>query len=208
MVQKMAKITTAKIIRKARAVIAREAESVLSVGKQLDKNVAKVVNLMHKYKGHILVTGAGTSRAVAQRFAHLLACCGSPALFISAADALHGGAGAVTKNDVLFVISKGGHSREINKFVEIAKGKGAKIIALSETDKSPLAEMCDAVYKIKAAEGVDPYGMIATGSSLTNAAACDVLCVLLLEMKGYTKEQFGVTHPEGAVGKKLAEDKS
>ena len=193
------------MVEKAREVIGREAASVLGIKEQLDESIAKVVESMFNCRGHILVSGTGTSRAVALRFAHLLACCGSPGLFINAADALHGGAGAVTANDILFVISKGGHSREINKFVEIAKGKGAKIIALSETDKSPLAEMCDAVYRIKAQEGVDPYGMIATGSSLTNAAACDVLCVLLMEMKGYTKEQFGVTHPEGAVGKKIAE---
>ena len=67
--------------------------------------------------------------------------------------------------------------------------------------------MSDAIYQIKAPQDVDPYGMIATGSSLVNGAACDVLCVLLLEMRGYSKEQFGVTHPEGAVGRKLAEGK-
>ncbi len=60
--------------------------------------------------------------------------------------------------------------------------------------------------KVKAVGDVDPYGMIATGSSLVNAAACDALCVLLLERRGYSKEEFGVTHPGGAVGKKLAEE--
>ena len=85
--------------------------------------------------------------------------------------------------------------------------KGAKIIAHTEDPDAPLAKMSDAVYVVKAPEGVDPYGMIATGSSLVNAAACDVLCLLLLELRGYTKEQFGTTHPEGAVGRKIAEGK-
>jgi arabinose-5-phosphate isomerase len=195
-----------QIVEKARQVIEREAKAVAALTKQMTENLAEVVELMLNCKGHILVAGAGTSRAVAQRFAHLLACCGSPGLFINAADCLHGGAGAIGAGDVVFVISKGGRSREINKFAEIARAWGAKLIALTENPASPLGKMCDAVYEIKAPEDADPYGMIATGSSLVNAAACDVLCVLLLKLRGYTKEQFGKTHPEGAVGEKLAEE--
>jgi arabinose-5-phosphate isomerase len=137
--------------------------------------------------------------------AHLLACCGRPALCIDAADALHGGSGAVTENDVVFIISKGGHSTEINRFARIAKGRGAKIIAQTENPNSPLGKMSDLVYGVKAVRNVDPYGMIATGSSLVNGAAGDAICVLLLEITGYTKEQFGATHPGGAVGKRLEE---
>lgn len=194
-----------KLVERARAVVAYEAEAVRSLTAQLDESVARVAALMFECKGHILVAGAGTSRAVAQRFAHLLSCCGTPALALNAADCLHGGAGAITGRDILYVISKGGHSREINGLVEIAKHKGAKIIAHTENPKSPLAQMSDAIYQVKAPVDVDPYGMIATGSSLVNGAACDVLCVLLLEMRGYPKEDFGITHPEGAVGRKIAE---
>jgi len=200
----MAKFSKEEIIKKARKVIEREAEAVRASAKQLNKSVLKIAELMLNCPGHILVTGAGTSRAIALRFAHLLACCGAPGLFINAADCLHGGAGAVTAKDILFVISKGGYSKEINKFVKMAKNKRAKIIALTENDRSPLAKMCTAIYKIKAVPDADPYGMIATGSSLVNAAACDAICVLLLEISGYTKKDFGKTHPEGAVGKKLA----
>jgi arabinose-5-phosphate isomerase len=200
----MAKFSKEEIIKKAREVIEREAEAVRASAKQLNESIAEIAELMLNCKGHILITGAGTSRAIALRFAHLLACCGSPGLFINAADCLHGGAGAITAKDIVFVISKGGYSKEINKFVQIAKNKRAKIIGLTEDDRSPLAKMCTAIYKIKASPDVDPYGMIATGSSLVNAAACDAICVVLLELKGYTKEEFGKTHPEGAVGKKLA----
>jgi D-arabinose 5-phosphate isomerase GutQ len=197
-----------ELLEKAREVIAREGQAVGTLTAQIDESVVEVAQLMFDCKGHILVAGAGTSRAIAQRFAHLLCCCGTPAVALNAADCLHGGAGAVTGQDILYVISKGGHSREINCLVEIAKQRGARIIAHTENPDSPLAKMSDAVYKIKAPADVDPYGMIATGSSLVNGAACDVLCVLLLEARGYTKEDFGVTHPEGAVGKKIAEAKS
>ncbi len=196
-----------ELVEKARAVIAREADAVGMLTEQVDESVAGIAHMMLDCRGHILVTGAGTSRAIAGRFAHLLSCCGTPALSLNAADCLHGGAGAVTDRDIVYVISKGGRSREINSLVEIAKQKGAKIIAHTEDPDSPLAKMSDAVYRVKTPEGVDPYGMIATGSSLVNAAACDVLCLLLLEMRGYTREQFGATHPEGAVGRKIAEGK-
>ena len=203
----MAGQSAKKLVETAREVIARESDAVRTLTTQIDESVAEVARLMFNCKGHILVAGAGTSRAVSQRFAHLLSCCGTPALALNAADCLHGGAGAITGRDVLYIISKGGHSREINCLVEIARQKGAKIIAHTENPDSPLAKMSDAIYKVKAPEDVDPYGMIATGSSLVNGAACDVLCVLLLEMRGYSKEQFSVTHPEGAVGKKIAEGK-
>ncbi len=203
----MAKLSPEDIIEQARRVITEESQAVDALKKQLNENIKKVVDLMFNCSGHILVAGAGTSRAIAQRFAHLLACCGTPALFINAADALHGGAGSVTDKDVVYIISKGGQSSEINRFAQIARGQGAKIIAHTENPQSPLARLSDAVCHIKAPDNVDPYGMIATGSSLVNSAACDVLCVLLLKLRGYTKEQFADTHPGGAVGKRIESEK-
>ena len=194
------------LVAKAKAVVEREALAVRELLDQFDDSLESLIDLMLNCKGHVLVTGAGTSRAVAERLAHLLSCCGTPALFISAADSLHGGSGAITANDIVFIISKGGRSAEVNQFAELAKTRGAKVIAQTENPESPLAQISDAVYKVKAADDVDPYGMIATGSSLVNAAAGDALCVLLLERRGYSKEEFGVTHPGGAVGEKLSEE--
>jgi arabinose-5-phosphate isomerase len=179
------------MLTRAKAIVEREAQAVGALADQLDTDLEILVDLMLNCRGHVLVTGAGTSRAVAERFVHLLSCCGTPGLFVSAADSLHGGAGAITANDVVFIISKGGLSAEINQFAELAKTQGAKVIAQTENPESPLAQISDAVYRVKAIGDVDPYGMIATGSSLVNAAACDVLCVLLLERRGYSKEEFG-----------------
>lgn len=199
----MTEFSKAGTITRAKEIIRREAEAVSALATQFSDSLADVVSLLLNCKGHVLVTGAGTSRAIAQRFAHLLSCSGTPSLFISASDGLHGGSGAVTKNDVVYMISKGGRSAEINQFAEIARSRGAKLIAQTENPESPLAQMCDAVYEVKAEGDVDPYGMVATGSSLVNGAAGDVLCVLLLELRGYSKEAFGETHPGGAVGRKL-----
>ena len=199
----MTQLSREAIIAKANDVVAREAGAVADLQQQLGRTVVDVARVIFECRGHVLVAGAGTSRAIAQRFAHLLACCGTPGLFISAADAIHGGAGAVTDKDVVYIISKGGQSTEINQFAKICKSNGAKIIAHTEKPDSPLGRLADVVYHIVAPQDVDPYGMIATGSSLINGAACDALCVVLLEMRGYTKEQFSRTHPGGAVGKKI-----
>jgi len=194
------------LIVKAKGVIEDEARAVHALADQFDERLKGVVSLLLNCQGHVLVVGAGTSNAVARRFAHLLSCSGTPALHVSAADGLHGGASAVRAEDVIFAISKGGHSAEVNGFVKIAREHGAGVVAQTEDPISPLAQMSDAVYQIRTLGGVDPYGMIATGSSLVNCAAGDVLCVLLLELRGYTKEAFGETHPGGAVGKQLAEE--
>ncbi|MHC4670897.1 MAG: SIS domain-containing protein [Planctomycetota bacterium] len=202
----MAKLSRKEMVSKARKVVESESEAVKMLTQQINEEIFEVVDLLLNCKGHVLVTGAGTCRPIAERFAHLLSCCGTPALYISAADSLHGGSGAVTDRNVVYAISKGGRTAEINDFVKIAKANGAKVIAQTENHDSPLAKISDIVYKIVARGDVDPYGMIATGSSLVNGAACDVLCVLLLEARGYAKDMFGKTHPGGAVGQKLAKD--
>ena len=202
-------MNSTQILEKAQSVLINESKAVRALEAQIHaESLERITQMILDCPGHVLVAGAGTSRAVSVRFAHLLACCGTPALPINAADALHGSAGAIKAGDVVFVISKGGKSREINRFVEIAKNRGATIIAQTEKPDSPLGLLSDAIYHIVAPADVDPYGMIATGSSLVNAAAGDVLCALLLEKRGYTKEQFGVTHPEGAVGAILEQEKS
>lgn len=190
----------AELVSRARQVLEREAQGIAELASQMDESLTGIVDALLGCRGHVLVTGAGTSHAMAQRFAHLLSCCGVPALCISAADSLHGTSGAITANDLVFVISKGGRSSEINQFVEVARVRGAQVIAQTEDPGSPLAARSDLVYVVRADRMVDPYGMIALGSSLVNGAAGDVLCALALELGGYSKEAFGETHPGGAVG--------
>jgi len=199
----MTTICAQEAIARARTVVEREARAVAALAAQFDESLAPVVQALLDCTGHVLVTGAGASAAVAQRMAHLLSCCGTPALFISAADSLHGGAGAITERDLVYIVSKGGHSAEINQFADLARQRGAKVIVQTEDPGAPLAQKADAVYRVQTVGDVDLYGMIATGSSLVNGAAGDVLCVLLLEARGYSLADFGRTHPGGAVGKML-----
>jgi len=192
-----------EIINIGKKVIKSESSAVLSLIEQINNNFVEAVRLMHDCEGHVLVAGAGTSYSVARRLAHLLSCCGTPALLIDVGDSQHGLSGAVTERDILVALSKGGQTKEVITLAKVAKKRGAKLIAITEKLDSELGKLSDVALKVSAPPDVDPYGMVATGSSLVNAAFGDALCVVLLKMKGYSLEEFGETHPGGAVGKKL-----
>ncbi len=192
-----------EIISLAKQVVKQEADGVLTLLEQIDDSFVKAAQLMLACKGHVLVSGSGTSHSVARRLAHLLSVCGTPSLLIDAGDSQHGLSGAVTANDVLITLSKGGSSSEVIFLARVAKSRGATVISITEKSDSELGKLSDVVLKVVAPPEGDPFGMIATGSSLINAAYGDALCVVLLKLRGYTLEQFGETHPGGAVGKKL-----
>jgi len=194
-----------KIINIAQKVIKNESTAVLTLVDQLDNNFINAVRLMLDCKGHVLVAGAGTSHSVARRLAHLLSCCGTPALLIDVGDSQHGLSGAVTERDILIALSKGGQTKEVITLASVAKKRGAKLIAITEKPDSGLGKLSDISLKIVAPPEVDPYGMVATGSSLVYAAFGDALCVVLLKMKDYSLKEFGETHPGGAVGRKIGD---
>jgi arabinose-5-phosphate isomerase len=192
-----------QILEMAAETITLESRAVARLVEQLRPTLVQAAQMMLDCKGHVIVSGSGTSHAVALRFAHLLSCSGTPALFLHPGDSQHGAAGAVRAEDVLIALSKGGETTEVNFLTRVAKERGAKVIGITEKPASTLGNLSDITLVIQAPEGVDPYGMIATGSSLFNSAFCDALCVVLLNLRGYSLEQFGQTHPGGAVGQKL-----
>jgi len=200
-------MTSDEILELARSTIQKEIDGVATLIHQLDDRFVEVAERLLKCKGHVLVTGAGTSNPVAARLAHLLSCCGTPALFIHPGDSQHGLAGAVSKQDVLLAISKGGETTEVKHLAQVAKNRGATVIAMTEKPDSTIGRLSDVVLFVKAPPDGDPHGMIATGSSLVNAAMGDALCVVLLRLRDYSLEEFGETHPGGAVGRKLADTK-
>jgi D-arabinose 5-phosphate isomerase GutQ len=194
-----------EILSLASEVIQSEAAAVAAVADQLDDSFVDAALRLLECKGHVLVSGSGTSHAVAMRLAHLLSCCGTPALFIHPGDSQHGLSGAVRADDVLIALSKGGETAEVNYLARHAKKVGATLIGLTEKPASTLGKMSDVILKVVAPPDIDPYGMIATGSSLVNSGFADALCVVLLKLRGYTREAFGQTHPGGAVGIKINE---
>ncbi len=193
----------AAILERAAGVIRDEAAAVAGLSGQLPFELPRAVRLLLECRGHVIVSGSGTSHAVALRFAHLLSCCGTPAFFLHPGDSQHGAAGAVREGDVWVGLSKGGETTEVCYLAGIARKRGAHVVAITEQADSTLGRLADVVLEVRAPADVDPFGMIATGSSLFYSAFCDAICVALLELRGYSAESFGETHPGGAVGRKI-----
>ena len=189
------------ILAKAAQTIRMDAAAVLAVAEGLDASFCQVLDLLQRCTGKVLVTGMGTSGASARRIAHLLSCGGTPALFVNAADGLHGGLGAVSEQDVVIAASKGGESDELNEFCRRARARGARLVAMTATSSSTLARLADIVLIVQTPSEADPGEMMAMGSALAVCALGDALAITLMELRGYSWEAFEFTHPGGAVGK-------
>ncbi len=199
--------TDKEILQLGRATVKKEAAVAASLENQLTQTFVEACKLIVDCAGHVVLTGAGTSHAVALRFAHLLSCCGTPAFFLHPGDSQHGASGALRKGDVLIALSKGGETREVNFLASYAKDNGVAVIGICERADSTLGQLSTVVLEVIAPEDSDPYGMIATGSSLFNSALGDAICVTVLKMRGYTEEAFSKTHPGGAVGIRIDKNK-
>ena len=149
----------------ARELILAEGAAVAAIADQIDDTFDEAVELLLELTGKVVVIGSGTSGAVARRMAHLLSVCGTPSFFLIAADGLHGTVGAVSEGDLVIAISKGGESAELTGFVQLAKDRGARSMALTARVDSPLGELVDLAVRLDSA-GADPGGVIAMGSTL------------------------------------------
>lgn len=165
--------------------------------------VEEVIKLIGDCKGRIVVAGCGTSAAAAKKIAHSLCCVERPACFLNPSDAVHGALGLLQKDDVFILISKGGSTREIINMIPACKTKGAKLIGITENSESILARESDILLKIKVDKEPCPFNMLATASTLAVIAVFDAVCIALMHYTGYTREQFAVIHPGGAVGDRL-----
>jgi len=190
-------------LSRMRGTLLRESAILAHMAAELDGSVTRAVDLLLHTGGRILIGGAGTSHAVAARFAHLLCCSGLPAFFIHPADALHGGSGAVCPEDTVLLISKGGSTAEVNQFAALVRKRGAGLIAMTEAPDSELGRLASAVIRVQVPGDSDPFGMVATSSSLANAAVADAICETILCERDYTVAEFASTHPGGAVGQRI-----
>lgn len=159
--------------------------------------------LITECKGKVITTGTGTSGAAAKKVAHTLSCVERPALFLSPADAVHGGLGVVQPEDLVILFSKGGKTRELAALIPSLETKGCRTLAVTENENSPLALRATALLKVYVSGEPDPFDMLATSSTAAVIATFDALAIAVMEETGFTREQFGVIHPGGAVGERL-----
>ncbi|OCA93578.1 SIS domain-containing protein [Actinobaculum suis] len=194
-----------RTIEQAQKYILLEARAVAETAKLLDESFEEVVAVVANCKGKVFITGAGTSSFIARRMAHLMAVTGTPAIFISAMDALHGSVGAVEAEDVLIAISKSGESDEVCKLVNLLSEKKVLTVGLTESANSTLASRVDITCIIRTIEDADPGNFIAMGSTLVAAVWGDALARTVMDVLGWQLDKSLDLHPAGGVGKRVAE---
>ncbi len=182
-------------------VIRADAAAVLSALDGVDASFVAAARCIAGCRGKILVTGSGTSGAIAQRAAHLLSVGGTPAFYLPPSDGLHGGLGALQKDDLVLALSKGGSSVELNDFCERAKQLCSGVISITASPDSALAQLSDHIILMKLSDESDLGTIVATGSSLAAAAVTDALVEVCRSARGYGWDQVLFTHPSGAVGR-------
>lgn len=183
-----------------------ESDIVSDLIKTVDQEqIEKVIAALMDCKGKVIITGCGTSGVAAQKIEHTLSCVNCPALFLSPSNALHGGMGVVAKEDILIMLSKGGHTKELDDMVAPCKERGAFLISVTENEESYMAKESDLVLKIKVDKEPDDYNVLATGSIVGTIAVFDAIAIVISRLKGFSRDGFLKIHPGGDVGKRLAE---
>lgn len=165
--------------------------------------VLRVISNIGNCKGKILISGCGTSAAAAKKIAHSLCCVERPACYLNPADAVHGALGLLQKGDIFILISKGGNTSEIASMIPACKTKVATLIGVTENPDSVLGKAADILLSIKVEKEPDEFNMLATASTMAVIAVFDAICIALITYTHYTREQFAVIHPGGAVGDRL-----
>lgn len=193
-----------EILAEVRRCIEMEAASVAKLLQDMNEDaVLATANAIADCKGRIILSGCGTSAMAAKKIAHSLNCIERPALFLTPSDAVHGGLGVVQPGDIVILVSKGGGTKELVNLLPACKTKHATVIAVSENPESVLAQNADIYLKVKVDREPCRFNMLATASTMAVIAMFDAICIALMQMTGYTKEQFAVIHPGGAVGDRL-----
>ena len=196
-------MTPQEIIDSAKTVLNTEIHGLNLLRDTIDDAFVQAANVMFRTKGRVIISGMGKSGHIGQKMAATLASTGTPSFFVHPSEASHGDLGMLTKNDTLITISNSGESREMGDIISFSRRFGIPMIAITSVPTSTMAQAADIVLLIpgkKEAPEACPLGMAPTTSTTTTIALGDALAVALLEMRGFTKEQFHDRHPGGKLG--------
>lgn len=192
------------IVAAALRTIELEAQSISQLASQLDESQFEaVVDSLVQTNGRIVISGIGKSAIVAQKIVATFNSTGSPAIFLHAADAIHGDLGVVQQGDAVIIISKSGETPEIKVLVPLVKNFGNKLIAITGNTKSYLARKADFVLDTTVQQEACPNNLAPTTSTTAQMVMGDVLAVCLMERRGFKSDDFAKLHPGGNLGKKL-----
>ena len=187
----------------ARDVLINESQAIQNLTSLIDDSFEACVNEIYSAKGRVVVTGIGKSAIIANKIVATLNSTGTPAVFMHAADAIHGDLGMIQSDDIVICLSKSGNTPEIKVLVPILKRRGSKLVALVSNTNSYLARQADFVLNATIAEEACPHNLAPTTSTTAHLALGDALAVCLLELRHFSSRDFAEFHPGGSLGKQL-----
>lgn len=180
-----------------------EAQSVAGLASFIDDSFEKAIEAIHQSKGRLVISGIGKSAIVAQKIVSTLNSTGTPSLFMHAADAIHGDLGMIQKEDIVLIISKSGESPEIKVLVPLIKNFGNTLISMVGSTDSFLATSADIILNTTVSKEACPNNLAPTSSTTAQMVMGDVLAVCLMQLNGFSGQDFAKFHPGGNLGKRL-----
>lgn len=191
-----------EIIQYATKVLSEEAEAVSKLTGYLDENFVKAVHEILNCKGRVIVTGIGKSAIIGQKIVGTFNSTGTPAVFMHAADAVHGDLGIIQKDDIVICLSKSGNTPEISVLIPFLKANGNILIAIVGAMESLLAKEAHYVLNCTVSREASPNNLAPTSSAMAQLAIGDALASTLIKMRGFTTEDFAKVHPGGILGRR------
>ncbi len=187
----------------AKRVLKIEAEGLWQLSRKVGKPFAAAVRLVLQSKGRVVVTGMGKSGLVGQKIAATLSSTGTPAHFLSPAEALHGDMGKASRGDVVLALSNSGETDEMKTLLPLLKRMGCRIILFTGTLHSTLTRLSDVVVDVGVKREACPLRLAPTASTTAALAMGDALAVALMQEQGFTEKDFALFHPGGELGHRL-----
>lgn len=200
---KSAPFDDARTLALARAVLRTEADALLELEPRLGDSFVRAVRALHDAPGRVIVSGIGKSGHIARKIAATFASTGTPAYFVHPAEASHGDLGMVTGDDIFLALSYSGETDELLAILPVLRRLGTRVIALTGNKESALARDADVVLDGSVAREACPHNLAPTASTTAALALGDALAIALLEARGFSPEDFALSHPGGALGRRL-----
>lgn len=196
-------MATLNFIEQGLRVLDIERQALSDIAQYVDENFHHACQLIYDCQGRTIVIGMGKSGHIGNKIAATLASTGSPAFFVHPGEASHGDLGMITKNDVVMLISNSGETSEVLNIIPVLKRLGAKMIAMTGNASSTMATLANVHICIKVQKEACSLGLAPTASTTATLAMGDAMAVALLEARGFTADDFALSHPGGSLGKRL-----
>ena len=191
------------ILNIARETIDIESTAISNLLNFLNNDFAEAVQLIYNSKGRVIITGIGKSAIVATKIVATLNSTGTPAIFMHAADAIHGDLGLILEDDIVIFLSKSGNTPEIKVLIPLIKNGKNKTIAITGNPDSFLGQQADYVLNTFVEKEACPNNLAPTTSTTAQLVIGDAMAICLLKIRGFSSKDFAKYHPGGALGKKL-----